>query len=138
MINYTAIAGADIGGELDVAYAALKALSVDSTANEHLMSYLSIANQVDFATSMALEVVVKAAVGASQLPAWVDTRLNNTGIDVNNPQTAGLLTSLVAGPFTQAMVDAIVAAGVTQVFTFPSVQLGHLQNAREKRIAGVV
>ena len=138
MIDYKAIADADIGDGLEDAFIALKALSAPSTDSEHLMSYLSIANQVDFATSMALETVVKAAIVGSLLPEWVDTRLNNTGVDVNNVQTAGLLTSLVAGPFTQAMVDAIVAAGVTQVFTFPSVQLGHLQNAREKRIAGVV
>lgn len=136
MVNYTKLADEDVGGTLDAAFATMSAAGTTVTTQEHLMSYLSIANQVDFATSMALEAVVKAAVIGATLPTWVDTILNTTGIDVNNPQTAALVNSLVAGTFTQVMADAIIATGGALELTYPGLQPGHLQNAREKRLAG--
>lgn len=132
MIDYKAIADADAGGTLDAAYAILAAETI-TTNPEKKMSYLSIANEVGFTEATELSKRVPAV-----LEGWVDAALKGDGIDVNNPQTSALVNSLVDANFTQAMADAVLAAGNVSTPKYPSLKIGHLANARDMRARGVI
>lgn len=132
MINYKLIADNDPGGDVEAAYASMSGETVSSTP-ETRMTYLSIANRVGFGTAAALYERVVAG-----MPAWVNESMLNGGVDVNNPQTYGLLRSLIGGNFTADMADAIVSAGIERTPKYPGLRLGHLVNARQKRAAGEI
>lgn len=131
-MDYALIADNDPGMDLADAFASMSAETVAATPKK-LMSYIDIANEVGFAESSYLEGVVNAAIDAAMLPSWVRSCLENNGIDVNNIQTGPLLDSLVAGPFTQTMADAIKASGVVFVKKYDGLTPAILRKARIMR-----
>lgn len=133
MTDYKLIADSDPGGDLQTAFDAMAAEVVTSTP-EKLMTYLSIANEVGFTESGALEAAVNAAISGGQLPSWVRSALETKGIDINNPQTGPLLVSLVG----EVEAAKILAAGVVSVKKFPSLTIQQLENARYAREQGAI
>lgn len=130
MVDYKLIADNDPGGDIETAYAAMAAETVTSTPETRL-TYLSIANRVGYAAAAALYDRVIA-----NMPAWINQAMMQGGVDVNNPQTAGILNSLVGGGFTAKMMSDIINAGVESSPKYPGLKIGHLANARQKRAAG--
>ncbi len=129
-IDYKKIADNDVGGELDTALATMKLLTETVKLDEKLITYRTIAAQVDLAASAELETAIK---GAETMPEWVHTSLSNTGININDPQTEGVLNKLGLSD-----AQSIIDIGVDEVLMFPSLRAGHLEVARAKRIAGEI
>jgi len=125
-------ANADVQLALEAAYTLLVAQGVNSTPVIK-KTYTDFGNQAGAVAASQLQIRVQA----TQAP-WVNDALSNNGIDINNPQVAGLVNSMIDANFTQDMADAILATGVVTTKTFPSLQLGHLQNAREQRASETV
>lgn len=129
MIDYKKIADGDPGGDLEVAFAAMAVEEVVVTpAPEKLMTYRSIANEVGFAASGELEAGVLDA--SNGMPQWLNIDLQSRGIDVNNPNVAGLIGALV----TATTATNILAAGVTYALVYPNLKAGHLETSRIKRL----
>jgi hypothetical protein len=130
MIDYKQLADNDPGGELETAFASMSAETVTSTP-EVMLTYRRISAGVSLAASAELEVAVNAS---AQMPSWVDKALSTDGIDVNDPQTAGLLAMLVPDH-----AAAIQAMGVVNVSKYGAgFKIGHLQNARQMRDEGII
>lgn len=148
MIDYKAIADADEGlvpavSNLADACAAIRDISEPSFP-ERLITYITIANEADMATSGALEAAVDAGITGGTIPKWVRSRLEGSGIDVNDTQVRGvdgdqekpgLLGALAAGNsvFTNEMAAEIRDMGIVRVYKFSRLKEGHLQNARRWR-----
>ena len=130
MIDYKQIADGDPSGDLDTAYAAMAAETINTTP-EQLMTYRSIASKVSFAASAELESAILAVPAYS---GWLNTDLQARGIDVNDAQVAGLIGTIVSAP----TAAAIVAAGIVVVPKYAGLKIGHLANARQQRAAGEV
>ncbi len=130
MVDYKLLADNDPGGDLQQAFDLMSIQTVDSTP-EVLMTYRTIASKVGFAESGELEAAV---LGEPTLPQWLNVDLQSRGIDVNDPQVAGLLNTLVSA----ATAANITAAGVIVSPKYPNMKVGHLKNARDQRNDGVI
>ena len=130
MIDYKKIADNDVGGELDSALSTMKLLVETVKLPEKMITYRTIAAQVNLAASAELETAIK---GAETMPEWVNIALSSDGININDSQVEGVLNSL-------GLTDAqsIIDIGVDEVLMFPSLKAGHLEVARAKRIAGEI
>jgi predicted TIM-barrel enzyme len=128
MIDYKNIADNDPGGDLEIAFATMAAMTVSSTP-EKMLTYIGVAKATSFAAAVELQASVKANV-----PEWVDSALNGDGIDVNDSQSQALLNSIVS----KETADAIIASGVETNPVYPGLKVGHLANARQKRAKGVI
>jgi len=130
MINYKKIADNDVGGELDAALSTMKLLLETVKPAEKLITYRTVAAEVNLAASAELETAIK---GAETMPEWVHTSLSNDGININDPQTEGVLNNL-------GLTDAqsIIDIGIDEVPMFANLKAGHLEVARAKRLAGEV
>jgi hypothetical protein len=129
MVDYKKIADGDPTGPLEAAFNTMAAETV-ATTPEKLMTYRTIASEVSFAASVELETGITTA----GMPKWLDADLQTRGIDVNSPDVAALIGSIVSAP----TATAILAAGVVSAPVYPGLALGHLQNARQQRAAGEV
>ena len=125
--NYAAIKLADTG-EVDVndAFATMSAMTVD-TYPETMLTYINIANKASFAISAEVSAAVKTAIAGGALPDWVDDALKTVGIDINNAETSGLLTSIGV---SDASITAITNVGKVVVPAYPNLKLGQLITAR--------
>ena len=128
MADYKFIADNDPGSDLDLAFLSMSIETVTSNP-EKLMTYRSIANEVGYAESVELEN------GTAALAKWVNSDLQGRGIDINSPQTAELLGS---GIVSNETATKLLAAGVVSSPKFPGLKKGHLQNARQMRVAGEI
>jgi hypothetical protein len=129
-VDYKLIADNDQGGELASAFNAMRAETVSATP-EVMVTYRRVSASVSLAASAELEAAVASA---PSMPSWVDKALSLDGIDVNDPQTAGLLSTLVT-PETAA---AIIAMGVISEPKYKGLKIGHLENARQMRAEGEI
>jgi len=132
MTNYKLIADGDPGGNIDTAFASMKAETV-TTSPEVRLTYLAVARSVGAGAASKLN----ARVLATQSP-WVDHALNNEGVDINNPQIPALLNSMVNATFTQANADAVKAIGNVTQSKYPRLRQGHLEDARRLRAEGKI
>jgi len=130
MIDYKLIADNDPTGTLDSAFASMSAETI-TTNPEKLVTYISVANQVGFAESGELEAGV---LSDTTLPKWVDKSLNTGGVNVNDPQVAGLLSVLVSA----ATSTKILAMGDVLSPKYPNLTMGVLADARRLRTEGVI
>lgn len=128
--DYTKIADNDPGGDLEVAFAAMLILTEESTPDEVKITYRTVGRDIGFAESMELEDKLKAS---ENVPYWIDNTLNTEGVNVNDPQTAGVLAGLA---LSEGLADAIVALGVITSLMLPTLRIGELQTARDKRTRG--
>ena len=97
MIDYKNIADNDPGGDLDVAYEAMKKETVKSYPTK-MMTYLDIANLLDLSKSKELQ---DAVVGIADIPEFVDHELKSGGLDVNDVKSQYmLLMQLLASQVT--------------------------------------
>lgn len=129
-IDYKKIADNDVGGDIDSALVTMKLLTETVQSAEKLVSYRKVAAETTLATSAELETAIKAA---ETMPEWVHTSLSNDGININDPQTAGVINSLGLSD-----AQSIIDIGIDEVLMFPNLRAGHLEVARAKRIAGEV
>ena len=139
MVDYKAIADGDQGGDLRVEYERMKAEMVSTTPMKR-MNYRKIATECNYDCAAKLSKAIASAIGAGSMPPFVEAMMNNEGLDVNDVQVQAQLDALVASPidYEQADMDELVAAGVVQTHKYPSMRMGYLQNAREKREAGKI
>jgi hypothetical protein len=121
------------------AFDSIKVLSVLQSKNKYMQTYTGIADDVDFATSKSFSDSVKSAIAVDALPSWVDEALNSAGLNVNDPEVSNVLTLMVASlGLSQTVADAILETGFEDVKTFPSLKMGHVQNAIHKRHTGEI
>jgi len=138
MIDYTAIANGDPGGDLTTAFSVMKAETI-TVAADKMCNYISVAREVGFAVAAALESRVNELISAGAFPSWLKAALENDGININDPQVAGLVASLVDGStFTQTQADAILAMSQVLSDKYPNLKEGYLQDARRKRAGGLI
>jgi len=123
-VDYKLLADNDLGGDLDAAFATMSAETITSTP-EVMVTYRRISAAVSLEASATLEAIVQ---GMETMPSWVDKALATDGIDVNNPQVAGLLDSII--PEFSA---AIIAMGIVTTPRYAGLKIGHLANARQKK-----
>lgn len=126
-VNYKLIADNDPGGDLETAFNTLASETVITTP-ETMITYRKIAASVSLTATAELEQAISA------LPLWVNKALQTDGIDVNDPQTAAALSSLVS----TETAASIIALGKISTQKYPGLKLGHLQNAREMRAEGKI
>jgi hypothetical protein len=137
MVDYKLIADSDPGGDLQAAFDTMAAETVSKTP-EVYVNYTNLM-AVDLALAGQLSAIIKAAVDAGTLPEVVHIRLNNGGLNINNPSSGYVLQGFVeAGYLTQAEKDTIMAMGVVTTKKYPGLKPGHVQNARQKRAEGIV
>jgi len=137
MIDYRGLADGDPGGTLQDAFNIMETATV-SEAEDRSFNYTQIANQAGFGVATELQAVVTMLVGANQFPAWVNSALESEGINVNDPQVSGAVTSLVAAGLSQESADAILALRYVENKVYPRIKIGYLANARQKRIDGEI
>lgn len=129
-VNYKLIADNDPGGTLEDAYTAMSAETV-TTAPKVMVTYRKVAASVNLEASAELEASVIASV---DVPDWVNIALADGGINVNDPQTEGLLSTLVSPQTASAILDM----GIVTDPKYPGLKIGHLSNARQMRTEGRV
>ena len=128
-VDYKLIADNDPAGELQTAFDAMAAETVTSTP-EFMVTYRKIGQSVSLAASAELETALKDA--SNGIPSWVDSVLAKDGINVNDPQVAGVLAAL------SSHAAAITAMGVVTSPKYAGLKIGHLANARQMRADGRV
>ena len=128
MIDYKNIADNDPGGDLDVAYEAMKKEAVKSYPKK-MMTYLDIANLLDLSKSKELQ---DAVVGIADIPEFVDHELKSGGLDVNDVKSQYMLRAIVS----EDTANAIIGLGAVVTLAYPNFKIGHLSNARQMRLEG--
>ena len=128
MIDYKNIADNDPGGDLDVAYEAMKKETVKSYPKK-MMTYLDIANLLDLSKSKELQ---DAVVGIADIPEFVDHELKSGGLDVNDVKSQYMLRAIVS----EDTANAIIGLGAVVTLAYPNFKIGHLSNARHMRLEG--
>jgi len=124
---------------VQAAFDVLKDLEEEQSRGNHLQTYVGLARDASFAVAQEFSNFITEAITAGQLNSWVDEALNSTGLRVNSPDVANKLNQMVGvSGLTQETVDAVLATGSTTVKVFPGLKLGHVQDAVQRRIAGVV
>ena len=126
-VNYKLIADNDPGGDLQTAFNSLASETIITTP-ETMITYRKIAARVSLTATAELETAISA------LPLWVNKALQTDGIDVNDAQTAAVLSSLVS----TETASSIIALGQISTPKYQGLKLGHLQNAREMRAEGKI
>lgn len=138
MVNYELIADNDPGGDLEAAFALMKAETI-TQPKDRKVNYVQIANEAGFTEASALEYRIKALVSTSNLPEWVHDALKSEGLNINDSQVSAQLNALVDGTtLTTAHVDAILAMKNEVSPKYPGIKLGHLETARLLRVEGKV
>lgn len=136
---YKTLADADPGGDLQAAYEAMKAETVDVSRGEYRITDQDIAAEIGPVEGLAFTAALEAARDAGALKPRILRWLEGKGIDINNPGTRGMLAQLVAADhLDQALVDKVVAMGSIAQPKYPGLELGHLQNARDWRKEGKI
>ncbi len=125
--DYTKIADNDPSGDLETALATMLLMTEESVPEEVMITYRTVGRDVGLAESKVFE---DALVDSDAIPSWVNTALNDGGINVNDPQVAGTLLTLLGAE----LANSIIALGVTTNLMFPSLRDGELQTSRDKRI----
>lgn len=130
--DYTKIADndPDLEGDLQTSFNAMLVLTEESTPDEVMVTYRMIGRDIGFAESMEFEDKILASELA---PYWLDKSLNAEGVNINDPQSTAVLTSLA---LSEGLADSIIALGVITSLMFPTLRLGELQTARDKRVRG--
>ena len=129
--DYTKIADNDPTGDLQVAFDAMLLLTEDVTPETHLINYRLVAKDLTMAKSKTLQ---EAVVATAAIPDWVDTAMaGGDGININAPEVPNALTAM---GLTAELKAEILALGVSTNLMFPSLKLGELQTARDKRTRG--
>ena len=100
-------------------------------------NYVDIANEVSYGCSIRLSAAIKAGITAGSIPQFVDTKLNNGGLDVNNDDVQTTL-DLLEGQGALQTGDAQSIKDLGQVFVpkFPNLSIGHIQTARQLATKG--
>lgn len=143
MVDYKAIADGDPDqthvSDLATAYQTMKAEMVNTTPLKR-MSYRAVANECGYDCANKLSKALNSAIGAGSMPKFIEAIMNNEGLDVNDVQVVAQLDALVASPidYDQTDMDKLIATGVVSVPKYTNLRMGHLQNAREKRLAGKI
>lgn len=110
-----------------------------TSKGEHKQTYISLSADIGVVLVAQLEICVGLAIVAGDLSSWIESALNDKGINVNDPQVVAVLTSLVGSHgFTTELVDAIVGTGSEQLLKFPGLKPGHVQTALQKRYRGEI
>lgn len=138
-VDYTAIADADPGGDLNSAFDTMDAETVVKSRGKYLVTQMDIAEQLGLDAAVIVRDAFEAAVAANQLPSWVVTAMDAGGININHQGVATKVGQMVtASELTQAQADAFLDLGNATLSKWPGLKHGHLQNAREKRARGEI
>lgn len=138
-VDYKAIADADPGGDLTLAFETMAAATETRGRGAYRITQLEVANQVGMAIATTFRAGLDRAVVEGACPAWVVSALDVGGIDINHPDTVGSMNALVgSGYLLQDDVTAIIGMGSEIVVTWPRLKEGHLDDARTKRAKGKI
>jgi hypothetical protein len=140
MVDYKSIADkdAEIGLTTIDTFNVMKSETEIVTTDEVMVNYIRISASVNVAASMALEASVDAAVEGGLLPKWVGVSLHGNGININDPQTANFVRTLLPAKDLPGVADSIVAMGERTVYKYPNIKQGHIDDARAMRERGEV
>lgn len=128
-VDYKLIADEDPGGDLEEAYATMKARTVLNEKREARYTDQDIAREIGFALANQFLDDVEAAV-----PPRVMYWLKTLGIDVAHLDTRAVLTNI-----NPRNVDLVLALKDEIVPKYGiGFKLGHLQNARQYRLEGKI
>lgn len=130
MVDYKLLADNDPSGDLETAFAAMSAETV-TTHPQTMITYRKIGGQVSLSASAELE---SGVTGSVSIPSWVDKALSTDGIDVNNPQVAAVIGSLVSAE----TAAAILALGDIVEPRYKGLKIEQLEKARQLRQEGKV
>jgi len=132
-MNYADIKADDPGGTVDSAFAALSTLTIDVSksefhvSNRTLMSVLldnSGLEYIDFMTALDTAASVNRLIADArdEMKPGADR-----GIDIVNPATQALLSTIGAAPAT---VAKIIALAKETVLKYPGITAGDIEYAR--------
>lgn len=104
-----------------------------------LQSYASLSAIIGFEKTAQFEDGVNAAIADNKMSGWIDQALHGDGININDDELkAKFIVLKDSYGFTPALFTAIADAGKQTVLDFPRLKPGHVQNALQKRHAGVI
>lgn len=128
MVDYTAIADGDPGGDLEAAYATMLAETITQSRGQHPVTDLRVAGEIGLAAAEEFFTSIEAVV-SSRVIGWFRT----TGVDINHPDTIATLNAI-----NPPHKDAVLAMGNETVSKYPGLTIEHLKKARTKRAAGEI
>lgn len=136
-VDYKAIADAVLPGEdYETAFARMSAETVtEAVTGDVWESELGIMSRLGVVLADTILTKIEGAV-----PARVQRLIQSEkGINIADPQTQGLVASLVAGGvLTQAEADALMAPLSVTRPKWPGLKPGYVQNAIDWRAQGVI
>lgn len=133
-VDYKMLADNDPGGDLETAFAAMKAETV-TVAQDRKLTYIDIANEAGFQVATNLQLKINEAIQAGVFPDLVDAALKGDGININDPQVAGVIGSLGLSAGGEAAI--LDLQNVTSP-KYPRLRIGYLSDARRKRERGLI
>lgn len=136
MVDYKAIADGDPGGDLQAAFDSMRAEMV--TAPYMVRVNYTDLLAIDIPLTTKLSNLIASEVSLGNIPEVVHIRLNDGGLDINNPGTQAMLAGyVVASELTQAEMNTITALG--EIKKYPDLVIPQiLQNARDARSSGAI
>ena len=132
-MNYTTIADADPGGDLQAAYDALVARKV-STTDQVRITDVDMARELGFGKAIGILDGIQTAIDANALPARVMRWIEQVGLDINHTGTVNALSNLV--PTYISASDATDLQNMGKVAEFPGLTIKDLEKARRLRSEG--
>ena len=128
MVDYKLIADNDPDGNLEVAFGTMSIETIN-TAPEVMVTYRRISASVGLQESIDLEAAV-----ITHMPDWINNNLAFDGININDPRAGDVLISLIG----EVSANKIIEMGVVKVLKYNGLKIGHLANARRKRLEGKI
>jgi hypothetical protein len=137
MIDYKAIADADPGGDLQIAFDAMKAEAVDvlRDVESRMMSARTVYGLIGDVSGKAAMDAIKTSLTDSDVKSWFSPDQGGVDSFLVGPTFDGLAAG---GVITQAEADLVKSYAYTKTPKYPSLRMGHLQDARRKRAAGEI
>lgn len=140
-ISYQAIAdrAVVIVGSADpvqhqAAFDTMAAETTTTMADALWESELSIMSRLGVTAADTILSKIETAVGSDRVTRMIRSA---KGVNLADPQTIGLINSLVAASvLSQAEADALLSVNQIVTPVWPGLQLGHVQNALELRQRG--
>lgn len=124
---------------VQAAFDAIKDLTTLTVPSKVLVTYKGIAQLSGFDVADKLQTNILSAIADNKLAQWVDDAFNSEGINVKDSKFRSKIASLSgAHGFTTAFINQMKTIGDVESLNFSGLKPGHVQNAMQKRHAGVI
>lgn len=113
--------------------------SIVSKGDVFLQTYAGLSRNIGFTKTAQFEDGMKSAIAAGVLSQWLDDALRADGININDAELKAKFATIKDDHgFNGALFTAITDSGKQTILDFPNLKMGHVQNALQKRHAGVI